>query len=172
MTPAEIASYNTALAKAKSVFDELVKTLPSTTKPNTKMLDESLIKLDSEKMIYIATDTKENSDKLLLIKAMFIDFISWVNSDEVDLYHEVFFNHDHRKEDNVIQKAGVIGIYHDEPADDMEYRIVWRDFAINWYKHPNRAVTVSRVPFDDEIIQFFHEMKEFVLTHVVRRKHV
>lgn len=44
--------------------------------------------------------------------------------------------------------------------DDSEWRLVWRDWTIEWYKHTRRCLLVSRVLSYSECQQFLHEALE------------
>jgi hypothetical protein len=57
------------------------------------------------------------------------------------------------------------GFGKDDDDDFNQWRLVWRDFVIGWYKHPKRCITANRYLSEEERTQFLAECKaEFART--------
>lgn len=54
--------------------------------------------------------------------------------------------------------------YHDDDAT-LTWNFVWRDIAVQWYKHPGRCLAINRLPSDEELILMSHEIIDALSTY-------
>lgn len=52
--------------------------------------------------------------------------------------------------------------------NDEEYAVVWRNYIIAYYKHPNRCPYINELPVAWEITQFQQELTMAVLKHILK----
>ena len=133
---------------------------------NSNPLDERLLDLDIDDDKYGFQCGTKGPAIYERYREIMQELIDWSNSFQFELYDQIYRN----SGDGIdVFKGELIRIqFEDEKPGSgslTEWRMVWRDFVISWYKHPLRCLTVNRLLTEEEQHQFLIEFKEELMPY-------
>lgn len=112
-----------------------------------------------------------------LHRNMLMELVEWTMTFNRDNYNNIFRAFPWDVENATKEECKVFGnklieIHFDTTSDtaNPQWRLIWRDFVIGWYKHPRRCITVNRLLSDEERTQFITECKFSLHEYVTKSR--